>query len=189
MSQPYNHHSINTNLYDENGLCGLHGYQPCSCAMLYMTPTVCSQHSNHINQSSTYHDPIPAPCFDLNCYQSDPSTQAPIFIGSRNSPDEGYNAKHTSVNNTSNAFTGVSSPQMQVSTPPSNIDPTLLEERTIYYQKPAQSHTQEDPQVPLRCYWKGLTCEHGLVFPNIESLMNHVEMSHINPQLQANEQS
>ncbi|KAJ5487834.1 hypothetical protein N7530_002134 [Penicillium desertorum] len=188
MSQSY-HHSTNTNLRDENGFCGLHGYQPCSCARLYMTPTVCSQHNNHINQSSTYHDPIPAPYFDLNCYQSDRSTQAPIFIGSRNSPDEGYNAKYTSMNNTSSAFTGVSSPQMQASTPLSNIDPTLLEERTVYYQKPAQPHTQEDSQVPLRCYWKGLTCERGLVFPNIESLMDHVEMSHINPQLQANEQS
>jgi hypothetical protein len=51
------------------------------------------------------------------------------------------------------------------------------------------NHYYRDPQVPLRCYWGGLTCEHGLVFPDIESLMNHVEMSHINPQLQANEQS
>ncbi|CAG8906600.1 unnamed protein product [Penicillium egyptiacum] len=189
MSQSYNHLSTNTNLRDENGFCGLHGYQPCSCARLYMTPTVYSQHSNHINQSSTYQASIPAPCFDLNCCQSDGSTQAPIFIGSQNSPDEGYNAKYTSMNDTSNAFTGVSSPHIQASTPPSNIDPTHLEGRTVYYKKPAQSHNPEDPQVPLRCYWKGFTCEHGLMFPNIESLMNHVEMSHINPQLQANQQS
>jgi hypothetical protein len=142
MSQSY-HQSTNTNLHDENGFCGVHGYQPCSCARLYITPTVYSQPSNHINQSSTDHDPIPAPCFDLNYYQSDRSTKAPIFIGSRNSSGEGYNAKHTLMNNTSSAFTGVSSPQMQASTPLSNIDPTLLEERTVYYQKPAQSHTPE----------------------------------------------
>ncbi|KAJ6041311.1 uncharacterized protein N7446_010798 [Penicillium canescens] len=96
-------------------------------------------------------------------------------------PGDGY----TSLHGNSSTFTASISPPVQVQTPPSTAGHTSTRGETLYYGSPVQEYTPKDPEFPLQCYWSG-DCEHGLTFPDIISLMNHLETVHINPQSRAN---
>ncbi|KAJ6128211.1 hypothetical protein N7471_009428 [Penicillium samsonianum] len=193
MSQSHNYSWVDPNLHDGNRLCALRGHRPCTCAGLYLEPTRHFANSSIMNQSSTYHQPTIAPWYNSNWCQSDSLAQVPIPSSSQWNPSVGYNPAdplnmsifgtgHSPMHDKSNLVAAIQSSPVQVYAPLGNTGYAQSEEQSIYYGSPAEQHVAQDPQFPLPCYWGGP--KHGL-FPNFESLINHLKTDHIDPQYQA----